>query len=331
MSDKRNLGVVVIGRNEGERLKACINSVTIASDFVIYVDSGSTDGSAGWAGRQPKVTLIDLDMSQPFTAARARNAGLRHLIELAPDIKHVQFVDGDCEVVSGWLQPARGFLEAHPNIAVVCGRRRERYPDFSIYNQICDIEWDTPIGQAKYCGGDALFRVEVLTEAKGYRSDLIAGEEPELCVRIRALGWEVWRIDQEMTLHDAHIERFSEWFKRAKRCGYAYASGFSIHGLSAERFRLKEVIRILFWGGAFPVVVVLLALFSPIWLVLLLAYPAQVLRLSLTQKRRKIGSLSTCCKWACLTVLGKFPELLGILRFLFDVLRRKPGTIIEYK
>ena len=111
-------GVVVIGRNEGERLRACLLSV-MHTGPVVYVDSDSTDDSVRMArGLGAEVMALDLTVS--FTAARARNAGFKRLMELAPDLSYVQFVDGDCEVVAGWLAIAMEFLMAHPQVAVAC-------------------------------------------------------------------------------------------------------------------------------------------------------------------------------------------------------------------
>ena len=134
-------------------------------------------------------------MSMPFTAARARNAGYRRLQEIIPDLSYVQFVDGDCELVDGWIQAAATFLEQRPDVGAVCGRRRERFPDRSIYNWLCDLEWEGPVGEVRACGGDVMIRRSALEAVGGYRDDMIAGEEPELCVRLRAAGWLVWRLD----------------------------------------------------------------------------------------------------------------------------------------
>jgi hypothetical protein len=41
----RDIGIVVIGRNEGDRLTRCLQSLQMENLPVIYVDSGSTDGS----------------------------------------------------------------------------------------------------------------------------------------------------------------------------------------------------------------------------------------------------------------------------------------------
>jgi glycosyltransferase involved in cell wall biosynthesis len=149
-----NVGVVVIGRNEGERLRKCLVSVAETGRATVYVDSASTDRSVQMA-RAMAVAVVDLDMSIPFTPGRARNEGLRRLRELVPDLAYVQFVDGDCEVVAGWIEKAAAFLDSHPDVAVVAGRLRERYPERSIYNTLMAIEWDTPVGEAQACGGPA--------------------------------------------------------------------------------------------------------------------------------------------------------------------------------
>ena len=178
-----SIAAIVIGRNEGARLVACLDALAHVSP-VIYVDSGSTDGSVA-AAQARGAQVVQLDMSQPFTAARARNAGLAVL----PDgTELVQFLDGDCVVQPGWLAQAQAFLAGHAQVAVVCGRRREMHPEASVYNRLIDAEWDTPVGKAKACGGDALMRLAPLRAVGGYRDDLIAGEEPELCVRLRQGG-----------------------------------------------------------------------------------------------------------------------------------------------
>ena len=146
------VGAVAIGRNEGERLRRCLSSLSAVSR-IVYVDSGSTDGSAQWAGANG-ADVIELDMTLPFTAARARNRGFERLQIIAPQVQYVQFVDGDCEVVGSWIPEAVAFLNSHANVGAVCGRRRERYPEKSIYNWLCDQEWDRPNGRGSACGGD---------------------------------------------------------------------------------------------------------------------------------------------------------------------------------
>src|SRR5262249_40027051 len=151
----------VIGRNEGRRLVDCLESLKPnAAATIIYVDSGSTDGSVP-AAEASGAVIVSLDPKIPFTTARARNEGFAKLLQLKPDTQFVQFVDGDCGLEPTWLHTALNFLRDRNDVAVVCGRRRERYPERSLYNRLCDIEWDTPVGEAKACGGDSLIRVSI--------------------------------------------------------------------------------------------------------------------------------------------------------------------------
>ena len=316
------LGVVAIGRNEGERLRRCLSSVLPVVQATVYVDSGSNDGSNRMAAEMG-AEVIDLDLSRPFTAARARNEGLHWLMLRHPDIDFVQFVDGDCEIVPGWLAAASEFLEKHPSHAVVCGRRRERYPERSVYNRLCDEEWNTPIGDAMSCGGDAMMRVTALQAVGGYRDSMIAGEEPELCVRLRQQGWLIRRLDHEMTLHDAAITRFSQWWKRTVRSGHAFAAGAWLHGAPPERHWVWETRRSWFWGILLPLSIAIAMIGLGPWAALLaLAYPLQWLRLFWRNGSARSSTF---------LVIGKFPEALGALKFHIARLRGVAGTIIEYK
>lgn len=321
------VGVVVIGRNEGARLERCLASVAGLADLVVYVDSGSTDDSVPMA-RGASVEVVELDMAIPFTAARARNAGFQRLLALEPALHYVQFVDGDCEVAAGWIERAWTFLESHADVAVVCGRRRERYPGNSIYNLLCDIEWDTPVRKATACGGDALMRIDAFAAAGGFRADLIAGEEPELCIRLRAMGWSVWRIDAEMTLHDAAMTRFGQWWQRTLRGGYAFAEGAHLHGSGPERYRLRETRSAWLWGGTLPAAIALAMLALGPWAAWLLClYPMQIVRVCLQGRR----SPRENCLRAVFVVLGKFPELAGQIKFLWRRLTGSAARLIEYK
>jgi glycosyltransferase involved in cell wall biosynthesis len=320
------VGIVVIGRNEGERLRKCLASVIGQVGWVVYVDSGSTDGSAEMA-RASGVTVVDLDMAAPFTAARARNEGFRCLLELAPNVAYVQFVDGDCEIVAGWLVAAMGYLDTHDDVAVVSGRLRERFPDRSIYNMLCDMEWDRPAGNTRACGGIAMMRAFAFKSVGCFRSDLIAGEEPELCIRLRAPGWRIWSLDQEMALHDAAMMRFSQWWKRAVRGGYAYAEGAYLHGAPPERHGVRESRRAWAWGVFLPLLIFIMSLSNPWAAALVFVYPLQVIRIALR------SNLTSKANWwrSLFLVLARFPEGLGQVRFLVTRLRGRHSALIEYK
>lgn len=321
------LAVVVIGRNEGNRLRLCLQSVLARTPTVVYVDSGSTDDSVAMATVLGAV-VEPLDMQLPFTAARARNEGMQRLLAAAPETEFIQFVDGDCEVVTGWLPAALAFLDAHPKVAAVCGRRRERHPERSVYNLLCDLEWNTPVGDAKACGGDVLMRASALRQVGGYRDDLIAGEEPELCVRLRAKGWHIWRLDAEMTWHDAGMTRIGQWWKRCMRAGFAYAEGVRLHGAPPERHWVREARSAWVWGAGMPLAILLAgAVIDVRALCLLLLYPLQVLRLGL----RFEGGARERWARAFFLVAGKFPEAVGELRSVWQNLTRQRAALIEYK
>lgn len=320
MSDGRDLGVVVIGRNEGERLARCFASLGRAAQLV-YVDSGSTDGSVALA-RARGISVVELDMDRPFTAARARNAGLDRLDELgAPTF--VQFVDGDCEVNADWLQTGLSFLRAHPDVVAVAGRVRERFPEATIYNAQCDREWNTPVGETKAVGGIAMMRFAAVRAAGNFNPTLIAGEEPELCVRLRQAGGRIWRIEAEMVLHDAAMTRFSQYWKRSRRGGYAFAQGAFLHGAPPERHWVAETRRALLWGAILPACIIGCAVILTPWaLALAMIYPAQVLRIA----RRGEG-----LTFAALLTVGKFAEALGVLEFHLRRLIDRPSGLIEYR
>lgn len=321
-----NIGSIVIGRNEGDRLKQCLHSLSSVRP-VVYVDSGSVDGSVQWA-RENNVEVVTLRPDLPFTAARARNTGFRRLQEIENDIHYVQFVDGDCTLAPGWIQRASAFLNEHPDVAIVSGRLRERFPDRSVYNWMCDREWVVPAGEVQACGGIAMVRAGVFADAGGFREDLIAGEEPELCVRLRAKGWRVWRIDDEMAAHDAAMTRFAQWWWRSVRTGYGFAQGAALHGGTPARHYLWESRRAWLWGIWLPFACLAAGLvFGPWGWMSWLIYPAQVLR----QTVRNHGSLRERATLALFQVIGRFPESWGQLKFLLDRLRGRGTVLIEYK
>ena len=325
MSADPHIGAVVIGRNEGARLNRCLDSVLGRVAHVVYVDSGSSDGSID-AARARGVTVIELDLDTPFTAARARNAGLEALLSLA-HVDHVQFIDGDCELREGWIETAHAFLISADDVAVAFGRRRERFPEASVYNRLCDWEWDTPIGESGACGGDALMRVSALQEVDGFNPGLIAGEEPDLCVRLRGRGWRIWRLDHEMTLHDAAMSRFGQWWKRTRRAGHAFAEGAAMHGAGPTGHWRRETRKALAWGAVLPAAILIAAIaLGPVALLAVLIYPAQILRLAIRD-----GLDRTAWERALFLVLGKFPEALGALSYWRGRLLGRRRGLIEYK
>ncbi|WFU38834.1 glycosyltransferase family A protein [Bradyrhizobium sp. CB82] len=318
------VAVVAIGRNEGDRLAQCLGSVMAIGTPAVYVDSGSTDSSVALA-RGAGIDVVELDGRIPFTAARARNEGFEHLRQLAPDLSYIQFVDGDCEIVAGWIEKAVAFLDSHRDVAVVCGRLRERYPERSIYNRVCDIEWDRPVGETHACGGNALMRVDAFERAGRYRADLTSGEEPELCKRLRATGWRVWRLDAEMALHDAAMMRFGQWWWRAVRTGYGFAQHAYLFRTPSQRW---GCLRAWLWGVWLPLACLAFGVVLGPWgWASWLIYPLRWLR----QTLRTPGPLSRRSLSALFQLVSAFPESWGQVKFMHERFLGRQARLIEYK
>ena len=327
MAQADKIGIVVIGRNEGRRLVECLRSIGGDAGALVYVDSGSTDGSVN-AARSHGATVVQLDLSTPFTAARARNEGYAATRARAPDLAFVQFVDGDCRLSPGWLDTAAGFLASHADVAVVCGRRRERFPEASVYNRLIDEEWDTPVGAAAACGGDALMRTAAFDAARGFDAALMAGEEPELCSRLRHAGWKIWRIDAAMTVHDAALHRFGQWWLRGIRSGYGYAQVWATTRTRSITLYQTELVRATLWAGAVPLATIALGLISaPLALLGLGLYGVQFIRLA--GRRGLANPLSWT--YASTMILGKFAELRGAISYFVGRAKKTSRSSIDYK
>ena len=331
---KLRLGIVIIGRNEGARLLRCIRSVAGSQNGsqtgngpLVYADSGSTDGSPARA-RELGVEVVELQA--PFTAARGRNEGFARLLEKHPDVEVVQFLDGDTELIPGWFERALQELVDDPQVAAVCGRRRERHPEASVYNLLCDIEWNTPVGETIVFGGDVMIRTQDMRRAGGYDATLIAGEDPDLAVRIKKTGRKIMRLDSDMTFHDAAMTRFSQWWTRALRGGHAFAEGAELH--AQQGFWAKEVRSNWAWGAAVPAVGLgmLLPTLGTSAMVAGASYGALFVKMLHDGRARGLAPHEARV-YAAFGTLGKLPQAAGQAKYWWGKMRRKKSTLIEYK
>lgn len=327
-----DVGVVVIGRNEGERLRRCLESVRLCCDRIVYVDSGSTDSSVAIA-RSMQLEVLALDPASPFSAARARNEGFAHLLRQDQAPRYVQFIDGDCTLVAGWLDAAMAVLNESPDCAAVIGHLKERYPEQSPYNRLCALEWKSPPGDLTHfsaLGGIFLMRVEVFQRLGGFNPNVIAGEDSELGVRMALAGYKVTKIDHPMALHDANIVRFSQWWRRAMRSGHAIGQRADLHGRSILKDCIRERNSTWFWGIGLPMFIAITAVRSHgISLLLLGGYPLLALRVY-HHRRRRGDTPADARLYSVFIILGRFAEAIGLLKFYWNRMRRR-YRIIEYK
>ncbi len=312
MPTSDNIAVVVIGRNEGQRLEESLRSIRQSSERIVYVDSGSTDGSPEAAERLG-ARVHRLSADRPFSAARGRNEGFALAAEIWPSVRYVQFVDGDCTLDPAWLAAGAAHLEEHEDVAVITGRNRERFPEASVYNALCDIEWDGPLGDQAACGGNAMYRAAPFAAAGGFDASVKAGEEPELCLRLRREGFRVVRIGHEMTVHDADMHRFGEWWKRAVRSGTAYCTGALMHGRGPERYNVRETLRAVIWGGVLPLLALVGLFAAPfVTLAIFVLYGVKLLRIGLRHR----GRIERPFRYGAFMVLLNIAEFVGVTKCL---------------
>ena len=322
-----DVSFVVIGRNEGVKLRKCFKSLSAFPNVtVVYVDSGSTDGSVALA-ESLNYSVVNLDLKTPFTAARARNAGYAFLTERLNKCQYVQFLDGDCELAEGWIPSALDFLSRRRDVAIVCGRRREQFPDASIYNRLSDMEWDTAVGEAKSCGGDSLVRREVFEQVGGFDPDIMAGEEPDLCFRVIAAGWKIWRLDHEMSRHDADMHTFKQWWMRGVRAGYAMIQVSILKRNSRGIVYARLITSTIFWALAIPLLVLFTTYYSWAGVAIGLIYIVQIFRV-----QRHVAYKGTdAWLYSTFIVLNNFPSLCGAAKYIWERMVGKKQALIEYK
>lgn len=320
------LGAVLIGRNEGDRLKACLHSLVPVCDRVVYVDSGSDDDSVAFA-ESLGVLVVVLDCGQPFTAARARNAGFERLMAEADPPGFVQFIDGDCRVEPGWLDAGLSALRADPGLGLVTGWRSEIHPEASVYNALFQMDWRRPAGPIVACGGDMMVRTRAFREIGGFNPQVIAAEDDEFCLRLGQAGWKLERLPLAMSWHDAAMMHFGPWWRRTIRDGHGFAQVGHLH---PEHFR-RERLRVWVYGLALPLLFLAgLGLAPWLSLAVLALYALSWLRTARNLRRRGLR-LDMAARQAVLLTVSKIPNLFGMMIFHGRRLAGGDMKLIEYK
>ncbi|MBI5270564.1 MAG: glycosyltransferase family 2 protein [Burkholderiales bacterium] len=325
-------GVVVIGRNEGARLVACLQALRAQPRPVVYVDSGSRDGSAE-AARGLCDAVLPLDPARPFSAARARNEGAALLHARWPGLQHVQFLDGDCIVAPGWLDAAEAALAAEPGCALVVGHLHERHPEASDYNRLCALEWQSAAGRIErpgQIGGLMMVRLAVFEALGGFRTEVIAGEDSEFGVRVALAGHHLRKLDAAMATHDADMHRFDQWWTRAVRAGHAIGQRAHLHGRGPLQDCARERASTWAWGVALPALALALVPASRgASLLLLSAYGLLAWRIY--RYRRGEGDRpADAWLYTRFNLLAKFANAWGLLKFQANLARGR-YRLIEYK
>ena len=314
---------VVIGRNEGARLVRSLESIAAKARRVVYVDSGSVDDSVAQA-RAIGIDVIELDVGRPFTAARGRNAGFQALD--GDRLDFVQFLDGDCILQPCWPEQALAHMTQHPRAGLVFGRQFEAAPEASVYNWLIDWEWDKPLGAEAYCAGCLMVRTEAFVNIGGYNETLIAGEDDDMCHRMQRAGWQTWRIQADMTEHDARLLSLRPWWRRMLRAGHSYAELGVLHPGVAR----TQQARAMFWAVVLPIVTIFAATIWPPLAGVAVLYAVSIGRQARRFSARGLTS-GRALQAAFLLMLGKFAELAGMSSYWLARLRGTRRKLIEYK
>jgi len=327
-----DVSVVVIGRNEGTRLQRCLQSVQQShwgqtQHELIYVDSRSSDTSVANAQALGAQVIVLSDASP--CAAKARNLGWQ-----AARGEYVLFLDGDTELHPDFVSRALATL-AEPALCAAWGHRRESRPQQSLYTRVLDLDWVYPTGRTLYFGGDVLVRRAALAQVDGFDPSLKAGEEPELCARLRAAGWQIEHIDVPMTLHDLAVTSFRAYWLRAYRSGIAYAE-------VAERMRLRgdvlwqhEARRDFRHGLLFcasPLLLLVALWWQPALALTLVALAfLYLVRTALRCAWKAPGQWSLCAQYAVHAHFQKIPALFGQFKWRQAVRQQSEIALVDYK
>jgi GT2 family glycosyltransferase len=324
-----DVGIVVIGRNEAARLGACLEPLCAGASALVYVDSGSIDGSAAVV-QDLGVTTIRLNEG-PYTAARGRQVGFEALSARHPNLKYIQFVDGDCILHPQWIKCAAAFLESNVRAAAVVGRLRERHADDSSLIWLVNVDWDLPTGEVDAIGGISMVRLAALRDVGGWRTTLIAGEELDLSARLRARGWRLLRLPEDMAVHDIGIRSVRELWRRSVRSGFAYSQLAFLHGWRRCRRWLRRAVGNVVYGALLPTLfAILLAVWWPGSVLTAAIYVLLLCRVVRARIRRHDppGLAVLYALW----VLGqKVPAAVGTFRFLALRVSQRQSQLIEYK
>lgn len=327
-----DVSVVVIGRNEGKRLEQCLLSVAQAAwgntrHEMIYVDSKSTDASMALAQSLGASTLL-LDDASPC-AAKARNIGWQ-----SARGDFVLFLDGDTQLHPDFVQLALNTLQDE-KLCAVWGHRRESRPEQSTYTKVLDLDWIYPAGRTLYFGGDVLVRRSALAQVNGFDPSLKAGEEPELCARLRACGWEIEHIDAPMTQHDLAVNSLRAYWLRAYRSGIAYAEVANRMRIRGDVLWQHEAQRDFRHGLLFvasPFLLLGSVWVSPVLTGILLTLA--VLFLVRTAYRcawKAPGQWLLCAQYAVHAHFQKIPALFGQLKWRQAARQHAEIGLVDYK
>lgn len=192
------ISVIVIGRNEGERLAACLDSAHTALRSLlhelIYVDSRSTDDSLQIAAAHgARCFLLE---ETDTTAGLGRYVGTQEARG-----EYLLFLDGDMQLQPGFVERAMTAM-ASRGYDGVCGIREDVYMQGGRIVSRCENYFGcTRERIAPEFGGAIFLRADALARCGGWSPDTIACEEAELHARLLSADCRVGELPVPMIVH----------------------------------------------------------------------------------------------------------------------------------
>ena len=168
------ISVIVIGKNEGERLEACLTSAQRAlrmlSYELIYVDSHSTDDSLAIARAHGARCFLPEETDT--TAGLGRYIGTQ-----AAHGEYLLFLDGDMQLQQGFVERAM-LRVAAGGCDGVCGIRTDHYMKDGKVVSVCENYFGcTQERVAPEFGGAIFLTAQALERCGGWATDTVACEE----------------------------------------------------------------------------------------------------------------------------------------------------------
>ena len=324
------IGVVVIGRNEGDRLKRCLNSLKEKYPKVaaVYVDSLSGDNSLQTA-KSMGYDSISIGNEVAPSAALGRNTGAQYLINKYPQLELIQFLDGDSEICENWLETSGNFLAVNQDIGIVSGVKSESDRNDSFFGQLNGVEWDSASGLTEAVPGDMMVRVSTFQLLGGFDNEIIAAEDDDLCLRAKKNGDLTYKLNAAMSIHYGGLTTIGQWLRRAIRTGYAYANLFHINN---GGYFQKSLLSAIFWGACFPFVFLTFLAAQNFWLAVfcIAIYSTMIVKIASQPRIRKL-SMPHAITYGFLTMISKTAEAIGAGKYLSNLLLSSERKIIEYK
>jgi glycosyltransferase involved in cell wall biosynthesis len=247
------LSVVLISKNQAWSIVRLMESVvretaSVPSKEIILMDSASTDETVELAGAYP-IRIFRLQPGQALSPAIGRYVGYQQARG-----QYVLFLDGDTELVEGWLRHALRVMRETPGAGAVTGHVinlptaavKEPLPLLRKMEMRAprEVLWGSYGG-----GGAAMYRRAVLDEVGTFNPYLNSDEEPELGLRIRHAGFRILELDYPLVRHynDAPVALSTVLSRRRRNFLLGIGQGARYHLGDAL---LWQWLRERWWGPA---------------------------------------------------------------------------------